>query len=687
MKIRKLRISHFGKFQNAEFSFTDGINLISGDNESGKTTMHAFIRAMLFGIDKSRGRAGKDDLYTKYRPWDSPGAYQGSMDFEHDGKEYRITRVFYQKEKSCVLTDLETGRQIPLADDRITSLIPELTLSAYNNTISSGQLKTRPEDTLADEVRNYIANLSTARAQEVDVPGALDRLNDKRKKLIVEQNGLNLDRLRREREQLLDTELDFNTFIRDKEQGTAEISELREQKAQFCESDDCRRADEFNLIPAQEERLKNLLQHKHEADELDERTDELRARKQKLEEELKDGHEKAKNCREIVESNHIMAESEQSLTTTQVAGYRRFTIVGGAAAVLGVLIPVLLRYKGISSIPVTLVLLIIAIAGVVTFILSVIKKKETLIAFGKKQKIYEEAFKQYDILGRQMQELLASKNAELAGCEERLKENVEQVGVLFSRLDKELKTAVAELTGETPEDASTDDLWMRLPSVAELHGRYEAGRKQRDMVRATIDSYDDRIRRKGSELERISWELERIGDIGARLETNRQELEAAEQKETKLATELEAVKLATTTIEQLANEIHDSFGTQINVLLSEEADRVTDGRYKEARVNRDFGIEVMSGMDYVPVESLSTGAAEQLYMALRFAVTAMFFDGVEVPLLMDESFAFYDNDRMRSTLKTLGSRQQSQILLFTCQDRERRLMDEEGVAYTLVELD
>ena len=46
----------------------DGINIIYGKNEAGKSTLHTFIRGMLFGIERGRGRAAKNDLYTKYEP-------------------------------------------------------------------------------------------------------------------------------------------------------------------------------------------------------------------------------------------------------------------------------------------------------------------------------------------------------------------------------------------------------------------------------------------------------------------------------------------------------------------------------------------------------------------------------------------------------------------------------------------
>ena len=67
MRLLELHIDGFGKFHDRTISFNDGINIIYGKNEAGKSTLHTFIRGMLFGIERGRGRAAKNDLYTKVR--------------------------------------------------------------------------------------------------------------------------------------------------------------------------------------------------------------------------------------------------------------------------------------------------------------------------------------------------------------------------------------------------------------------------------------------------------------------------------------------------------------------------------------------------------------------------------------------------------------------------------------------
>ena len=79
MKSRKIwKIRNFGKMQNRTLEFSDGIQLISGENESGKSTVHTFIRSMLFGMTRGRGSGGKKiDVYSRYEPWENSGILCG----------------------------------------------------------------------------------------------------------------------------------------------------------------------------------------------------------------------------------------------------------------------------------------------------------------------------------------------------------------------------------------------------------------------------------------------------------------------------------------------------------------------------------------------------------------------------------------------------------------------------------
>ena len=79
MIIKQLNLDHFGKFHGREIDLNPGVNIIYGANESGKSTVHAFIQSMLFGAERLRGRGagrGPEPLQCIRRP---PAKARGTM--------------------------------------------------------------------------------------------------------------------------------------------------------------------------------------------------------------------------------------------------------------------------------------------------------------------------------------------------------------------------------------------------------------------------------------------------------------------------------------------------------------------------------------------------------------------------------------------------------------------------------
>lgn len=176
MKILELHMKHFGKFTDQRVRFGDGIQVISGENGMGKTTMHSFIRGMLFGIERQRGRAARNDEYTLRQPWENGGYFSGTLWFESGGKTFRLERNFYQKEKSASLVCETDGEELSLEAGDLESLMEGMSREAFFNTVFIPQGGGRTEEGLARELRNYMSNLQSAGDGEIDVNLALARL-------------------------------------------------------------------------------------------------------------------------------------------------------------------------------------------------------------------------------------------------------------------------------------------------------------------------------------------------------------------------------------------------------------------------------------------------------------------------------------------------------------------------------
>jgi len=114
MQINELLLKNFGKFHDRQINLEEGINLIHGENESGKSTIHTFIKGMLFGIERGRGRAAQNDTFSIYEPWDNPNYYSGTLKFASGGKHFRIERNFdkYSKNSHNVVFPTAGGAAI-----------------------------------------------------------------------------------------------------------------------------------------------------------------------------------------------------------------------------------------------------------------------------------------------------------------------------------------------------------------------------------------------------------------------------------------------------------------------------------------------------------------------------------------------------------------------------------------------
>lgn len=233
MELRELDIKNFGKISDTKIQLEDGINLIYGENESGKSTLHTFIKGMLFGIERGRGRAAAKDTFSKYEPWENPNYYAGGMTFLSGGKTFRIERNFDRYSKSVSLVCLDDGEVLSVEDGDLEMLLNGLNANSYDNTVSVKQLEVRPGQTLAAELKNYATNYYSTGNGELDLNQALLHLRE-RKKELERQAKKALDTTQKERESI---EQEASYIWRD-------VHELEEKAENIREEIECRKERE-----------------------------------------------------------------------------------------------------------------------------------------------------------------------------------------------------------------------------------------------------------------------------------------------------------------------------------------------------------------------------------------------------------------------------------------------------------
>lgn len=182
MFIKEIYLKNFGCFKERQFQFKEGINIIQGNNGAGKTTLHTFIQGMFFGIEKQRGRQSKKDVYALYEPWEEFANYYGKMRFQIDNRNFLLERSFYRLDKRALLRNEDDGEILSLEQGDLTAILDGLTENSYRNTISIGQLKGETDQSLADELKNYVINFNQTGDSYINIANALQRLEEERKK-------------------------------------------------------------------------------------------------------------------------------------------------------------------------------------------------------------------------------------------------------------------------------------------------------------------------------------------------------------------------------------------------------------------------------------------------------------------------------------------------------------------------
>ena len=112
MRILKIQIEGFGKLRGYSLSLTEGLNAHCVENGCGKTTLIAFIKAMLYGLADSRSHDILLSERKHYRPW-LGGAFGGSMTVLQGDRILRIHRRFGARpsEDTLAVYDEESGEQ------------------------------------------------------------------------------------------------------------------------------------------------------------------------------------------------------------------------------------------------------------------------------------------------------------------------------------------------------------------------------------------------------------------------------------------------------------------------------------------------------------------------------------------------------------------------------------------------
>ena len=187
--------------------------------------------------------------------------------------------------------------------------------------------------------------------------------------------------------------------------------------------------------------------------------------------------------------------------------------------------------------------------------------------------------------------------------------------------------------------------------------------------------------------QKSQWELEKKLEHLSACKTQAEGLKHILTENDRIREEVASIDLALETMTSLSSSIRDSFGLYLNKTASDLIAGITGGIYTSMSVDENLNVFLNTKTKLVPLEQVSSGTMDQVYLALRLAAASLVQSGPErMSFIFDDSFVLYDDDRLRTALKWLASSYSDQIILFTCHQREAQMLTANQIPYHLVEL-
>ncbi len=187
--------------------------------------------------------------------------------------------------------------------------------------------------------------------------------------------------------------------------------------------------------------------------------------------------------------------------------------------------------------------------------------------------------------------------------------------------------------------------------------------------------------------QRTQWELEKKLEHLNACRTRAAALKRVLAENDRVREEILAIEMAQETMTELSSSIRDSFGLYLNKEASRLVSGITGGIYDSMSIDENLNVFLNTKSRLVPLESISSGAMDQVYLALRLAAARLLQgDGEPFPLIFDDSFTLYDDDRLRTALKWLSAAYDGQMIIFTCHRREAQMLRALQAEFQIVEI-
>ncbi len=648
ISIERIDITAFGKLSAVSIQPSDGINIIDAPNESGKSTLAAFVKFVLYGM-KSRQASIMDNPKKMYMPWSGAPA-AGSLTLLVGNHRIRVERTATATTEKCTCTDLLTGKTLYdglLPGEEILGVGAELfEKTAFFSSLSrpeskdealakslQGLLFSSDTEEEAEKARKLLTKQRTALHGRAGV-GEIPQLE---KRLIALTDRLDHEKNSSEEKKALEKELE--TVSKTAAAREADMKRLESERKNAEDYEAALRLAEYSSLTAERERAESLYNAAGTLPTLDD----------------------IKYCRELKKE----CEFHRSTVTREAAdkaerenGRKKknmlFLILAAVFGVAAVaLFPLLGLIAAIGCAAVAAVMLIVWLA----------------VRSPKADTQASDAERALESTERTLDKALAELGKSGVEFERAMDELTDAV-----MEGEKLKTALAEKENAVAAFEARNDI-EALRETASHAVKPSRPKKEIDFEYQFAYQSATGLRKresdKKSRLAVLEAEKTDVSATESELDAVRTALEGAQKR-------YMALTLALTELEEAENDLRATVVPRLAKLTKQYFSRLTDGKYNELELDNKIALSFESDYGMKSAEHLSAGTREGLYLCLRLALLRLIYGDDATPILLDDAFAHMDGDRLSSLVKLLAD-DGRQCFILACNGRELAAIKKNGI--------
>ena len=648
MRINKLKINAYGKIKDKEIVLDKNINIIYGKNESGKSTLLNFITNMLYGISKNKNGKEYSD-FEKYKPWDTE-EFSGKIEYQLDDEEkFEVFRDFKKKNPQIFNEKKEDiSKTFNIDKTKGNEFFYEQTKmdeTLFLSTIVVGQDQVKLEKNEQNILIQKIANLVGTGEDNVSYKRAIDRINRRQ----LEEIGTQKSR-----------EKPLNILLRENQNLEQEKDELEKYKNSKYEMEQNKNnlLEKFSNLEIELEYL-NKIKKIFEEEKIE--NEKIKIKKNIKKENIEKINLNKKEIFNIENENKKIFEKNNQKINKFIKNKNKlknkFIILFILLFLMNIIQFIFIKnrifnYIFLLTLPMDLIFSIIYLKN----------KKNKIKILEKENKNEEEMINNEKNNYLNENKIIEKNNNEL--------EN--EINILKNELNLKINSNLEKIKNNYLNKIENKKI-IEINQLENIQYEIDKTQNELNMIKIKLHELDfDR--------ENIEPKLENLIKIEEKIVNNNEEIVNLRKLES-------SMNLAKALLEKAYQKMKNTVTPKFTENLSKNIKEITNGKYSNVMLQEDNGliVELQNG-NYVAANKLSIGTIDQLYLSLRLSMIEDLSNEI-MPIILDEAFAYYDTQRLENILKYLSDRYHNrQIIIFTCTEREKDMLDELKIKYNFINL-